>query len=144
MVSKTKSFDSVYWAANMHTLRLVHLTAFIWNLRSYLFNCVKSCFGTAKLDMKITVFAILLIFAAVAQCDDYSLLHYLSKLDLKQVIDGIFTKNLDDVNWVTRSRVAGDGATLRNREYDWEKCVADMGGIADGLNRTEMWAMQGA
>lgn len=84
----------------------------------------------------------LLSWAAVVQCDEYSFLRDLSALDVKKVIDGTFTVNHGDLDFVSRQRVADVDGTY-NREYDWNKCVADLGSIGDGLNRTEMWAMQG-
>lgn len=94
--------------------------------------------------MKIAILAVLINFAAVVLCDDYSFLRDLSALDVRRVINGIFTTNLDALEFVTRSRVAGDDdATPHSREYDWDKCVVELGSIGDGLNRTEMWAMQG-
>lgn len=92
--------------------------------------------------MKSSIFTIFLSFAAAVQCADFSLLRDLSTLDFNQVINNIFSTNLDDFDFVSQNRVTDDGETLRNREYDWEKCVAELGDIADGLNRTEMWAIQ--
>lgn len=94
--------------------------------------------------MKIAILAVLINCAAVVLCDDYSLLRELSALDVGQVIAGIFTTNLDALEFVTRSRVVGDGEGMpHSRDYDWDKCVVELGSIGDGLNRTEMWAMQG-
>lgn len=91
----------------------------------------------------LAVLAAVLGCMIVVQCDDNALLRELSQLDFKKVIDGIFTTNLNNLDVVLRDRVTSDDGTLRNRKYDWATCMNELGNIADGLNRTEMWAMQG-
>ena len=93
--------------------------------------------------MEIRVLIIFQSLVAVAQCFNSSFLLDLSTLDLKQVIHGIFTTNHNNTDLPLEEQITDVGTGLRSREYDWEKCVVDLGGIADGLNRMEMWAMQG-
>lgn len=93
--------------------------------------------------MRLTILVVVVSCFAVGQCDDNSLLQDLSTFDLSKVIRGIFGTNVDSLHSVSRSRATDEDHMLRNRAYDWDKCVRDVGSIADGLNRTEMWAMQG-
>lgn len=93
--------------------------------------------------MRFIILVALVSCIALAQCDDNSLLQNLSALDLTNVIKDIFGTNFDSLRSVERSQATNEDQMLREREYDWDKCMIDLGSIADGLNRTEMWAMQG-
>lgn len=91
----------------------------------------------------MAILAILVSCAAAVQCDDYSLLDDLSALDLTQVINRLFGTRVDSLHSEAGSGVSDGEHALRARDYDWDQCVVDVGTIADGLNRTEMWAIQG-
>lgn len=93
--------------------------------------------------MRLAILAIVVSCVAVVRCDEQSFLRDLSTLDLQNVVQNFFGANVDSLPAVTRSQVDDDDQTLRARAYDRKKCVADLGGIAVGLNRTKMWAMQG-
>lgn len=51
--------------------------------------------------------------------------------------------NISDIKDVlNRQVIVGDDHIFRSRDYDLDKCVIELGAIADGLNRTEMWALK--
>lgn len=52
-----------------------------------------------------------------------------------QSLQQILTANLTDSDDLTQS---GD----RERTYDWNECVTELRAIADGLDRTEWWAIR--
>lgn len=91
--------------------------------------------------MKILAFVVFVHFGVIVQCNEFSLLRDLNAIDFSQIFNNIFTTNLDDFEEVSSSRLTSDDM-LREREYDRDKCVIELGTIADGLNRTEMWAMK--
>lgn len=91
--------------------------------------------------MRFFAYVVLVQFAVVVQCNEFSLLHDLNSIDFSQIFDKILTTNLNDFEEVSRSRLTSDDI-LREREYDQNKCVIELGTIADGLNGTEMWAMK--
>lgn len=91
--------------------------------------------------MKFFAYVVLVHFAVVVRCNEFALLRDLNSLDFSQIFNNIFTINLDDFEEVSRSRLTSDDM-LREREYDRDKCVIELGTIVDGLNRTEMWAMK--
>lgn len=90
--------------------------------------------------MKPAVFVVLLGCAVVVQCDKLSVLREWQSFDFSQIFDSIFTVKMDDFDDVSRSRIREDGI-FRGREYDRDKCWTELGAIADGLNQTEMWAL---
>lgn len=93
--------------------------------------------------MKPAAFVILLGCAVVSQCDQLSVPHEWQSFDFSQVFNKISTAKIDDflAEEVSSSRI-GDDSLLRGREYDRDKCLIELGAIADGLRQTEMWALQ--
>lgn len=87
--------------------------------------------------MKIAIFVVLISFVVAVRCNDFSL-RDLNSLDFSQIFD--YAKNLRDLKDVSQSRVIDDA--VRARDYDRDKCIIELGTIADGLNRTEMWAIK--
>lgn len=94
--------------------------------------------------MEINVFAILFSLIVVVQCNKFSLLGELNSIKFSQIFDGFSVRNFNDINFKDIPRDDGGGAnrSLYGREYDRDKCMIELGNILDGLNRTEMWALQ--
>lgn len=85
--------------------------------------------------MRLDFFGFLLCFVAVVKCDDqFHLLNELKSLDLIQSIQQILTANPTDLDDAMQSD--------HKRNYDWNKCIIELNAIADGWNRTELWAIR--
>lgn len=90
----------------------------------------------SSITMWLSIFGVLLSFVAIVQCyNQFSLLNELKSLDFMQSLQQILTANLTDSDDLTQS---GD----RERTYDWNECVTELRAIADGLDRTEWWAIR--
>lgn len=88
--------------------------------------------------MKIAIFVALISVVAAVKCTDFSLLRDLNSLDFSRIFH--LANNISDLEDVPQSRITGN--VLYVRDYDQGKCVLDLGAIADGLSRTEMWALK--
>lgn len=92
--------------------------------------------------METGLFIIFLSFMTIVQCDRVALLREIRLFDFTQIFDRISTTNIDDIKNVIHSQDISDDDIFRSRNYDLDKCVIELGGIADGLNRAEMWALK--
>lgn len=91
--------------------------------------------------MKINIFAILFSLIVVVRCKEISLLGELSTIKFSQIFDGFSVRNFNDFKDISRNRVRAN-ETSRGRDYDRDKCMIELGNIADGLSQAEMWALK--